>query len=233
MPGHSTVLQVLGTFILWVGWYGFNMGSTLRMSTTQASIAGRITITTTLAASAGGLTSILLERFGSVSKSWEISALVNGILAGLVSVTAGCATVAPWASLLMGFCGANLYRIASRLLLRLHIDDPLDAFAVHGVCGAWGVFASALLSEDNHVAAVYGRQDSGLFYGGTRPLGAAAVFVLVNICWSGSLSTALFVALRRARVLRSSDIGGPDAYSERPPTSEVYSARVAATVPSA
>ena len=151
MPGHSSVLQVLGTFILWLGWYGFNAGSTMGISTdTQARTAGRVVVTTTLSAAAGGITAVCLEKFIGNSRAWDVAAMCNGILAGLVSITAGCATVQPWAAIIMGLGGACFYRLASKVMLRLQIDDPLDAFAVHAVCGFWGIVTCAIFSTPEY-----------------------------------------------------------------------------------
>ncbi len=123
MPGHSSVLQVLGTFILWLGWYGFNAGSTLAITTETAKTAGRVVVTTTLAAAAGGVTSVTLEKVLGARRTWDVVAMCNGILAGLVSITAGCATVMPWAGVIMGVVGGCVYRFASSTMLRLQVDD--------------------------------------------------------------------------------------------------------------
>ena len=130
MPGHSSVLQVLGTFILWLGWYGFNAGSTLGLDHGKARTAARVVLITTLAAAGGGMSSVLMHRFRAAGRTWDVTAMCNGILAGLVSVTAGCATVHPWAGFLMGGMGGCIYRLASQTIRRLGIDDPLDAAAV-------------------------------------------------------------------------------------------------------
>ena len=137
MPGHSSVLQVLGTFILWMGWYGFNPGSTLGIASAHfARDAARSVVTTTLAAAGGAITVVLLGRFtGGI---WDVGCVCNGILAGLVSITAGCSTLTCGLSLLTGILGGGVYFGASKLVVRALIDDPLDAFAVHGACGFWG-----------------------------------------------------------------------------------------------
>lgn len=202
MPGHSSVLQVLGTFILWLGWYGFNAGSTLGMSGTKARTAGRIVLVTTLSGASGGCVSVVLERFLGRSKAWEVSAMCNGILGGLVSITAGCATVHPWAALIMGSIGGSVARGASKALLQLKIDDPLDAFAVHGACGVWGVVAASLFSSPLYTKAVLGLSHGGLFYGNGNPLGAACVFIVAHLAWVGTLSTLIFVGLSRLGCLR-------------------------------
>mmetsp|Transcript_7448 Transcript_7448/g.19549 ORF Transcript_7448/g.19549 Transcript_7448/m.19549 type:complete len:521 (-) Transcript_7448:645-2207(-) len=204
MPGHSSVLQVLGTFILWLGWYGFNAGSTVGITTDLAQVAGRVVVTTTLAAAGGGIMSVCLEKLLGATRSWDVSAMCNGILAGLVSVTAGCATVEPWATLLVGILGACAYRAASKLMLHMRIDDPLDAVAVHGACGYWGLLSCALLSTPELSTAITsGRNtDGGLFYGGSDMLGAVCLFLLAHIAWVGTLSSLMFFGLRKLAILR-------------------------------
>ena len=119
------MLQVLGTFILWLGWYGFNPGSTLGIASPgSAQTAARCVVNTTLSAATCGLTVVVLDKlFGS--RTWDVSAVCNGILGGLVSITAGCSTVYPWAAVLIGFIGGFVYFGSSKLVLNvLKVDDP-------------------------------------------------------------------------------------------------------------
>lgn len=164
--------------------------------------AGRIVLVTTLAAAAGGISSVCLEKVFGRAAQWDVSALCNGILAGLVSITAGCATVHPWAALAIGVLGACIYRCAARAVLRMRIDDPLDAFAVHGACGVWGVISCALLSVPTYAKQVAGRDNGGLFYGSSTMLGATIVFVLAHAAWVGSLSFLTFTCLSKLDLLR-------------------------------
>jgi len=123
MPGHSTTLQVMGTFILWLGWYGFNPGSTLGLSPagyTQA--AARVVVTTTLSGAAGGITNLLMERFFPLwtDKTWSVGAACNGILAGLVAITAGCSVVIPGNAVVAGVVGSGVfYFFASKIMLNV------------------------------------------------------------------------------------------------------------------
>lgn len=200
MPGHSSVLQVMGTFILWVGWYGFNAGSTMRMDGVNSRTAARVAVTTTLAASMGGVTGMLVPRCLGTTKTYDVPSVCNGVLAGLVSITGGCATVTAWASLLIGVIGGVAFLVTSRLLLeRGGIDDPLDAGAVHGSCGVWGLLAASLFSTAEYTADVYGPMlTPGLFYsaGGQR-LTASVVFTLATVAWVGL--TSVRTAANRAR----------------------------------
>ena len=119
--------------------YGFNAGSTLAITGAATATAARVFATTTISASLGGITAVVLERLRGARKQWDVACMCNGVLAGLVSITAGCATVATWAALLTGGIGGLVYLGAAHLVLHVaKIDDPLNAFAVHGACGTWG-----------------------------------------------------------------------------------------------
>ena len=201
-PGQSPVFQILGVFILWFGWYGFNSGSTLGISGfNYARDAARITVTTTLSATTGGLTTFFVDKFLG-SKVWNPIYLSNGILAGLVSITAGCSVVQPWAALIIGATGGLIYFGSSTIVLyKLKIDDPLDAFSVHGSCGIWGVIAASLFCDPKYSYAKGG----GLFYGDTNLIVTSLVFILCNIAWTGGLSILLFKTLKQLRILRISN----------------------------
>eukprot|EP00966_Prymnesium_polylepis_P159404 3684062-Prymnesium_polylepis.1 len=196
MPAHNTTFQVLGTFILWLGWYGFNPGSTLAIAGSGQTMA-RAVCTTTLSAATGGVTVVLLDKF-FVSKTWDVGMLCNGILAGLVSITAGTADVYPWAAIIMGFIGGCIYLASSKTVLYIcKVDDPLDAFSVHGACGFWGVISNGLFA-----AGLRGYK--GAFYGDGAPLVAGLVFCLADIGWTGGLSAIMFGTLKVANLLRVS-----------------------------
>jgi len=205
MPGHSSVLQALGTFILWMGWYGFNAGSTLRIDNDNIAIAARIFTCTTLSGASGGITACLLERLRGTGRLWDVASMCNGVLSGLVAITAGCATLPAWAAIVTGLIAGSWYRLISYLVLDVFgIDDPLDAFAVHGANGAWGVLAAALFSTDYYVQQVMRdpTRQGGLFYGGGKLLGAAFVQIICTCAWSGGLSAMMFLTLRALGVLR-------------------------------
>merc|ERR550537_26482 len=134
-------------------------------------------------------------------KTWSIGAVCNGILGGLVSITAGCATLMPWAAVLAGFIGGFVYFGASKCVLKIcKVDDPLDAFAVHGACGFWGVLATGLLS---HPAYAYA-SGKGAFYGGGDAIGISFVSLLAEIAWVGTMSFLMFFPLKKMGVLRVS-----------------------------
>jgi len=203
MPGHSTVLAALGTFILWFGWYGFNPVSTLAFQYMQD--AARAAVMTTLAACAGGATTLAIHV--ALKNPPDVSPALNGILAGLVSITGPCPVVDAWAAVLIGFIGAFVYYGSSKLLLKLKIDDPLDASPVHFFCGAWGVIASGLFANKEFVGGVYGTSEDdygALMGGGGKQLGVQIVGVLVIGSWTCVTTGAVFLVLKLAKMLRVS-----------------------------
>jgi len=219
---------VLGTFILWFGWYGFNCGSTLGMSSAaKGTMAAQVAMNTTLAAATGGL-GVLLLRFAMYRK-YDIGGMCNGILAGLVSITAGCGNVEGGSAVLIGLIGAILYQLSSSLLKLIKIDDPIDASSVHGACGAWGVLAAAFFDWGTGVDYYNGwngwscgQNDAG---DGCRKgafgeaLAANIVEVIMVLLWSGGMSALVFVPLRVAGLLRCNEetqVQGMDSAKHSP-----------------
>jgi len=141
-PPHSVALQVLGTFVLWVGWYGFNPGSTLAIaSAASGNVAALCAVTTTITAATSAVTAMftdmILTRRKTGETMYDITMCMNGALGGLVSITAGCSVVAPWAAFIIGIIGGWTYIFWSSLLVKLKIDDAVDAIPVHFGCGIW------------------------------------------------------------------------------------------------
>lgn len=134
--------MVLGTFILWFGWYGFNGGSALGATGDNTLVIQTVCMNTTLSAATGGLTVFLLTML--VDHIECVSSLANGLLAGLVSITAGCDSANEYWALFAGIVGGAIFWGSSRLMKYLKVDDPLDAFSVHGACGFWGCVVSGL-----------------------------------------------------------------------------------------
>ena len=208
MPGHSAPLVVLGTFILWFGWYGFNPGSMLAIAGVGLPTAtARTACTTTLGAAAGGVTTLALKYF--LDGIWDLISVCNGLLAGLVAVTASCSVIEPWAALICGFVGAFVYVFSCKLLLKLRIDDPLEAAPLHGFTGAWGVLFAGLMAKPAYVLEVYGRGGiGGAFYaasGGTgKLLGANIVGILAIFAWTCGTVGIIFTGLKSTNLLRIS-----------------------------
>eukprot|EP01063_Lacrimia_lanifica_P034523 TRINITY_DN6402_c0_g1_i2.p1 TRINITY_DN6402_c0_g1~~TRINITY_DN6402_c0_g1_i2.p1 ORF type:complete len:557 (+),score=181.04 TRINITY_DN6402_c0_g1_i2:60-1730(+) len=253
--GHNKVHQVLGMFILWTGWFGFNCVSTLEMTPGSAPVASRTAVTTMLGACGGGFATLMIDLIlqkvrhiePKVDPTWvrwaeengqdttdppkeailgatlnfEIECVVNGILAGLVSITAGCSLVEPWAALVIGMLGGAVYTGASGLMVKVKIDDPLDAFAVHGACGFWGLVATGLWATAKNVAEVYpannfvnathpgdmpGDEYYGAFYGGDgKQFGIQLLVGLVIAAWAFSMAFLCFFLLKLTGNLRVAD----------------------------
>ena len=125
---HNVPNAALGTFILWFGWYGFNCGSTLYMTGFgDAGSAGLVAVNTTIAPAAGGIAALLMRRFVLEPKMLSVTPVCGGILAGLVSITAGCGCVHPIATIFVGFIGGITYCLASDALQKMKVDDPVEA----------------------------------------------------------------------------------------------------------
>jgi ammonium transporter, Amt family len=172
-PAHSVALQILGTFILWTGWYGFNPGSALIIDNPgSAAVSSLAAITTTLAAACGCVTCMFFDSIMDAQHTGEVSydltMAMNGCLAGLVAITSGCATVHPWAACIIGAIGGLCYYGLSKLLIRLKIDDAVDAIPVHLANGIWGVLAAGLFSAPDLMnLAGYNGEHAGWFYNGS------------------------------------------------------------------
>jgi len=198
--GHSIPFCVLGTFFLWFGWYGFNPGSTGAMHTKDAAFtAGLVAVNTTLSPCIAGLV-VFFARARVVSpRALDVGGFCNGILAGLVAITAGCANVKPWEACIIGLVGGILYQCCSMLLQRLKVDDVVDAFAVHGVNGLWAILALGLFGNPEE-----GIGGNGSFYGGDQ-FGTQIACSLIIIAWVASLSVLILFPLKRLGALRLSD----------------------------
>ncbi len=196
MPGHSLPLAALGVFILWFGWYGFNPGSQLAFNgvtddgTQNIDIVMHIAVTTSLAAAAGGLCATLLSWF-MFSKP-DLSMGLNGILGGLVGITACCDCMSDWMSIVVGLVAGVLVTGAILLLDKLQIDDPVGAFPVHGVCGVWGCMAIGILPNS--------QLESGATTFGTQLTGTFAI-----CAWSFVTMFILFSVLKGIGILRVSE----------------------------
>lgn len=142
IPGGSMPLATIGTLVLWLGWFGFNGGSVLSADPAGTS---RVLVTTSLAAAAGGMGALVAYMF--VSKKPDLSMLLNGILAGLVGITAGADVIQPLPSILVGFVAGTLVVGAVLFFDKIKIDDPVGATSVHLVCGVWGTLAVGIFGE--------------------------------------------------------------------------------------
>jgi len=192
MPGSSIVLAALGVFILWIGWYGFNPGSQLAFSgslNTNATML--IAVNTTLAAAAGGCIALMFTWV--TEKKPQLLSTLNGILAGLVGITASCDSVTNIEAIIIGAVAGMLVILGARLLEKFQLDDAVGAWPVHGLCGIWGGIAT------------------GIF--GGHPLGAQIIGSIAIPLWAFVTMFTLFYILKKAGILRvpeSMELAGLD-----------------------
>ncbi|KAI4345939.1 hypothetical protein L6164_013024 [Bauhinia variegata] len=212
LRGHSASLVVLGTFLLWLGWYGFNPGSFNKISVAyssgnyygQWSAVGRTAVTTTLAGSTAALTTLFGKRI--LSGHWNVTDVCNGLLGGFAAITSGCSVVEPWAAIICGFIAAVVLISCNKLAEMVKFDDPLEAAQLHGGCGAWGIIFTALFAKESYVSEVYGKgRPYGLFTGGGGKLLAAHIIqILVITGWVSATMGPLFFVLHKLKLLRIS-----------------------------
>lgn len=192
IPGHNLTLACLGVFILWFGWFGFNPGSQLAAAGygDQTAIS-HVFLTTNLAACTGGFLALIVSwiKYGKPS----LSLTLNGILAGLVGVTAGCDLVSPMGAALIGaICGTVMIFAVEFIEHRLKIDDPVGAFSVHGVCGSLGTILTGLFAVEG-----------GTFYGGGFGFLGAQIFgVIIVGGWAALMGYIIFKVLDKVHGLR-------------------------------
>ncbi|MYE67575.1 MAG: ammonium transporter [Acidimicrobiia bacterium] len=199
IAGHATPMVVLGVFILWLGWFGFNAGS--QLAATAGSPVTRVIFNTALAGAAGTLAAgaVVWRRQGQP----DMAIISNGTLAGLVSITAGCASMNVLGTIVTASLAGALGVYSMSFIERKRIDDPIGAVSVHGVCGFWGTLAVGLFAryDDGYL----GRDNAGLFYGGGGyQLVVQLILVAVVAGWVLVTTGALFAVLRRYGLLRVS-----------------------------
>ncbi len=208
IPGHSMPLALLGVIILWLGWFGFNPGSTLNaMDLSFANIA----LVTNMAA-AGGVLSAMLMAWILMGKP-DIGMTANGAIAALVAITAGSGFVEPWAALIIGGVAGALMVVMVLAIDRIRIDDPIGALSCHGISGIWGTLATGLFAAPSIVARLK-VGTPGLVYGGgfhqlgVQALGITAVFVFVLVT-SGAVFYGI-KALVGIRLSPEQELAGSD-----------------------
>jgi len=213
-PPHSVALQILGTFILWFGWYGFNPGSALTIdNSASADTAALCAVTTTIAAACGCVTCMftdtIIDMMATGEASYDLTMAMNGCLAGLVGITAGCSVVTPWAAVFIGIIAGWTYIAASKTLIALKIDDAVDAIPVHFANGAWGVLAVGFFSKaELQEIAGYKTAHQGLFYswaeGGfdCNLLVCQICCVLWVLAWVTVIMTPFFIVLNMLGMFR-------------------------------
>ena len=190
IAGHNIPLASLGVFILWFGWFGFNPGSTLGITNAGLDIA-RVAINTNMAAALGGIAAMctVWMRFGKP----DLSMAMNGALAGLVGITAPCAFVEPWAACVIGLTSGIIVVLGVELLDKLHIDDPVGAVPVHGMCGIWGTLCVGIFGK-----AALGLPNEGFIYSGNP--------MQFGIQCVGSIATVVFVLIGMGLIFKMIDL---------------------------
>jgi Amt family ammonium transporter len=206
IPGHNQILATLGVFILWFGWFGFNGGSQLAWGGTDATGASNVVLVTNLAAAAGGLAALITTWIWYGKP--HLAQTLNGALAGLVSITAGCGNMTTGGAVLAGLIGGIIVVFSIEFIeKKLKIDDAIGAASVHGVAGAWGTLVIGLWGVD-------GDTGIGLFNGGgAAQLGAQAIGVIAYAVWAIALSYIVLAILKKTmglRVTKEVEIEGLD-----------------------
>ena len=197
IPGHNIPLVAAGIFILWFGWYGFNVGSEAAVN----SLLPLIAVNTTLAPACGVISVLLLSR--ALYKKYDAGMTLNGVLAGLVAVTAGCATMRPASAAITGVVAGIIVVYSVIFFDKLKIDDPVGAISVHGVCGAWGTLAAGIFNYDFASKSF----DPVIL---PQLIGIITAFV-----WSFSVSFIIFKSIAkiyRLRVPEKEELEGLDYY---------------------
>ena len=207
IPGHNMSIATLGCLILWIGWFGFNPGSELAATENVPYIA----VTTNLSAAAGGLTATLIS-WGKYGKP-DLSMIINGILAGLVSITAPCNDVSYFSAVIIGSIAGIIVVFAVGFFDRIRIDDPVGAISVHLVNGAWGTLAVGIFARDSGLLTGHGINQIGIQILGIFAIGAfTAIFSLA--VWL-ALKSTLGIRVTPEEEIEGLDIGehGMEAYS--------------------
>ncbi len=203
IPGHNLNMAAIGTFILAFGWFGFNPGSSLGAAGSGNLRIGEVAVVTMLAGAAGSVVAMLYAR--ATVKKYDPGYMINGILAGLVAITAPSGYVSPISAVVIGGVAGGLVCLAMVFVERtLKIDDPVGAISVHGVCGAWGVLSVGLFADGTAPDwLVVGHPIKGLFFGDGRQLAVQIIGIAVIAAWSFGTSFALFKVLSALGVYRS------------------------------
>ena len=198
IPGHSIPFAILGVFILWLGWFGFNPGSELAADNLVTGVA----LNTMLAAAAGGLATTVVVWLKTGKP--DVAFIGNGVLAGLVAITGPCGAVTPVMSLVIGAIGGVIVVFAVAFFDKVKIDDPVGAISVHGVVGAWGVISIGIFAKYDDAFLL--REDAGLLYGGGfEQLAVQLIMIGIIAVWVGVMSFIVFGALKATIGLRVSE----------------------------
>lgn len=206
MPGHNIPMGILGTIILFFGWFGFNPASSLAFTGSGRELAVNAAVNTLLAGAAGGLMAMLYMWVIGPTRKPDPGLSVNGVLAGLVAITAPCAFVSSWAAVVIGLVAGVVVCLVTFALERAHIDDPVGAVPVHFANGLWGLLAVGIFANGNPITAGWNGVSSpvtGLLYGGGSQFIAQLLEIGSIVVVAGGLSVVFFRVLSAVRLLRS------------------------------
>ncbi len=208
IPGHNLVYTVLGGLMLWIGWFGFNAGSTMG---TAGGFFGYVALTTNLAAAAGAIAAVITAKL--LVGNMDVAAMVNGVLAALVAITAACAFVEPWAAVVIGAAAGSITFFTSVYFEKKGLDDPIHAFSVHGIAGIIGTLSTGFFASPRLVA-ITGVGKPGLFYGGGfHQLGVQLLGVTGAALYVAAVSFGILFLLKKSvgiRVTRDQELSGLD-----------------------
>lgn len=206
IPGHSIAFVVLGALILFIGWFGFNPGSELAAD----AFVSQLAVKTLVAGCAGAIIAMIVNWLRDGKP--DVSMAANGLLAGLVAVTAPVGAISTRDAIIIGAVGGLIVVLAVSFFDRLKIDDPVGAISVHGVCGTWGTLSIALFAQYDD--AFLGREDAGLFYGGgLDQMWTQLSFIGVHFVWVAGAAGLLFLVIKHTiglRVTPEEEINGLD-----------------------
>ncbi len=201
IPGHNLTLASVGAFILWFGWFGFNPGSTLG-AVGKWELIGKVATNTFLASAAGGISTMVYTYFRY--KKIDITMVINGVLAGLVAITAGCNLVSHNSAIIIGLVAGVLVDVAVVLIDKMKIDDPVGAIAVHGINGFFGTVAVGIFAESKGIITT----------GSVDFLGVQTMGVLAIAVFSFATSFIIFNVMKKTmgiRIKRREELAGIDA----------------------
>ena len=213
ISGHSAPLALLGVFILWFGWYGFNPGSAGGLTGGGYLVAANCAVTTTLSAAGGCVTTLVILLIKNYMATghlvWDVIGAGNGALAGLVGITASCSVVEPWAAIVIGIIAGIVYVASSNFVVYvLRVDDPLDAIAVHAFCGMWGLLAVGVFADQDLMrdAGYVMPSNAGGFVmsGDGKLLVAAITGIVVITAWVLGHMIPFFIVMHLLGLLRVS-----------------------------
>lgn len=212
IPGHSIALKVLGVLVLWFGWYGFNTGSVYYITSKSHSVlAQNAAVNTTLAAASGSIASLLAKAWLTERNTGEahffLADALMGCLSGLVSITGSCAYVESWAAIIIGLVSGLLYLAGSLFMVRIGVDDAVDAIPIHMLGGIWGAMGTGLFAVPKYIEMSHGEMSSaGWFYSNGNLFACQLIGIAFVVGWVSVLMIPFFCILHYLGWLRADSL---------------------------